>query len=166
MRLAFFICALFLLTACGGNKNKHEFSNQKEKMFYTDVNGMDYIRFPLIMPYEVMCVDLVEMNWVINLKDSIRFYSSITKVIEVEVTHDVILVRSTSTHQVMEGEKAKQWFVIIPSKKVEVGFTDETEFKDYLKLYGISVIKWIETNVAYKQFKETGCLPWIPGCSE
>jgi glucan-binding YG repeat protein len=166
MRLFLLLSIIVLLIACRGDKNKYKFANKKEKFFYTDHRGYDYIRFPLIMPYDVMCINVLEMNWRVDLKVGTDFYYSINKVKELSVMDSLILIHSTSMHQVEVSKDPKQWFVIVPSQRIEIGFSTEEEFKTYLKHYGIKEIKWVNVNQAYEQFEKTGCLPWILGCSE
>jgi preprotein translocase subunit SecF len=166
MKVPLLIYAILLLTACRGNKNKHDFRSKKEKDFYTDHKGYDYIRFPLIMPYDVMCIDVQEMNWRADLKGGTDFYFSINNVKNVAVINEIIMVYSISKHQVEVNKDPKKWFVIIPSKKLEIGFVNEVEFKAYLKTYGIHKIKWMDASQAYKKFEDTECLPWIKGCTE
>jgi hypothetical protein len=77
-----------------------------------------------------------------------------------------IFIHSLSEHQIIDGENPKQWFLIIPSKKIELGFLNEAELKSYVEQYNIIKINWIQAQDLYNQFKDSECLPWIPGCSE
>lgn len=127
---------------------------------------MDYVRFPLIYPYEVMNADFGDEKWIINLNGNIPFYGSVYKVSQIAVEKDIIMAYTDRTDRIFNDEAALQWFVLIPSKKIEVGFSSELEFKKYIHNCGVSDFLWWNVRDAYKKFKKTECLPWIPGCNE
>ncbi len=166
MHKIIFLSILIMFFSCCGDKNKHIFKTNAEKDFYTDYGGMDYSRFPLIFPYEVMNADFVEKKWIINLKIGYEFYNSIYKVKDIAVSNNIIFAHSTTINPVIEGRAPLQWFVIIPSKKIEIGFSTEMELLDYVKIFGISKISWKDVNDVSEEFKSSECLPWIPGCSK
>ena len=157
------LCLILLITSCRGEKNKFKFKTYEEKFFYTDCNGFDYIRFPLIMPYEAMCID--RENWIINLNPGVGYYLSINDILEVSVVDSMIFVHTNSTGFFDGDHEPWQWFVVIPSKKIEIGFSTKKEFEKYLEQFNTREINWINIENAYYQFKDTECLPWIPGCS-
>ena len=167
MRILILVCFVAILVSCRGHRNKHIFSSEDEKFFYTDCNGMDYIRFPLLMPYDVMCINFRgEKNWVTRLNQGFEFHHTINLIKEISVQNNIIFIHSLSEHQIIDGENPKQWFLIIPSKKIELGFLNEAELKSYVEQYNIIKINWIQAQDLYNQFKDSECLPWIPGCSE
>ena len=120
---------LVIIISCSRNKNKYPFANQKEKNFYTNCGGFDYIRFPLIYPYDVQNADVGSDKWIIDL-DLHELYNSIYKAKDVCVVDSIILAHSTSTNPIREGRKPLQWFVIVPSDSIEIGFSSETELKN------------------------------------
>jgi len=83
---------------------------------------------------------------------------------KVAVSNGTILAFSLSNQQIGLNNEPKKWFVIVPTKQIEIGFTREQEFLEYVKKLKINKIKWININNAYKQFEDTRCLPWIMGC--
>ena len=58
------------------------------------------------------------------------------------------------------------WFVLIPAKEIGEGFHAEDEFREYIQTLGIQNPDWQTPDEAYKKFKETGCLEWIPDCKQ
>jgi hypothetical protein len=125
---------------------------------------MDYVRFPLIYPYEVMNADFRDEKWIINLQNGVGTYLSVFMLEKVTVINDIILAQKEYTKTDLTREHPLIWFVIIPSKHIEEGFSTEIEFKKYLHKIGISEFKWWKVRDAYRKFERTGCLPWIPGC--
>lgn len=166
MRATLLLGLAIAFLSCNRSKNNHKFSSEKEQDFYTEHQGMDYIRFPLIMPYEVICTDLQEMNWLVDLKTNPNYYSSITKLQKIAISKGVISIYSMDNTLVTAGQEVWHWFVVFPSKKIEIGFSSEKAFNEYIKSNGITNLNWIEPNEAYHQFKKTECLPWIEGCSQ
>jgi len=163
IKIVFIFYILILFFSCRGNKNKFPFTNENEKFFYTDCCGFDYIRFPLIYPYEVMNAEVGSDKWIINLNFHMD-YNSIFMVKKICVIDSVILVNSTYPIPVEKGEKPLHWFVIIPSDSLEIGFNSEVELDNYIKQYNITKYKWKNVEDTYKEFKDTECLPWIFGC--
>lgn len=158
------ILFLFMLVCCG-KKNNYEYATQEEKYFYTDCGGLDYIRFPLIMPYDVMCIDFEKKNWVVDLQVGWTFDHEINEVDKLAVKDSVILIHSTSLHRLEDEEKPKQWFIIIPSQKIELYFTNEIEFTLYLKQLKINEVIWMNVEDVNNEFQSNSCLPWIPACN-
>ena len=58
------------------------------------------------------------------------------------------------------------WFVLIPNQEIAEGFHTETEFWEYIQTLGIQEIDWQTPGEAYEQFAKTGCLEWIPDCTQ
>jgi len=114
--------------ACRG-ENKAKFNTVKEKQFYTDFEGWEYIRIPLIIPYEVLSESKND-DWYLNLVEVCDFYYSIQQIDKISVLDTIILIHSSSTHQVSVKMKPKEWFVIIPSRKLEICFSSELDFKE------------------------------------
>lgn len=164
MKIIIYISIIFLFTACRHNRNENTFSNDHEKQFYTNFEGLGYIRIPLIMPYEILAENKND-NWYLNLIDGFDYYYSIQQIDKVAVIDSVILIHSASIRQVSKNIKPKQWFAIIPSKNVEIGFANEIDFKEYLNQCNITIVEWMEIESVFDRFKDTECLPWIKGCA-
>lgn len=163
----FVLISLLLIIVFGcGHKNKYPFKTKAEKLFYTDCAGMDYVRFPLIYPYEVMNADFNNEKWIINLQKGIGRYTSVYKLARVTVVNDLIMAQTEDSSDDIVDEAPLRLFVIIPSKQMEVGFSTEKEFNEYVNKCGIYKIRWWNVRDAFKKFEETDCLPWIPGCGE
>jgi hypothetical protein len=158
---------LVLIISCSRNKNKYSFANQKEKIFYTKYSGFDYIRFPLIYPYEAINGERGSDKWLIDLCFDFDYesYNSIYKVKGVCVVDSIILAYSTDSIPIIEGREPLQWFVIVPSDSIEMGFSSEVELKSYIKQYGITQYEWKDVDDTHKEFRKTGCLSWIAGCN-
>lgn len=137
--------------------------------FYSDIGDpkRDSFRIPLIKPYELTGTSYPG-SWGIKLyyhdtkpyTDPMHSFLGINSVAKFTVENGVIVAMTDKKL----GNERLQWFVIIPDKQVEVGFNNEAEFKKYIQTYNITEPSWFTTKEAYKQLKDTGCLPWIPGC--
>ncbi len=152
-----------ILVSCRG-ENKHHFNNSYEEAFYKDYQGMDCLRFPLIAPYEIKEIDDND-NWNLKLVRGFDHYLMISNVDKVAVTNGVILAHSEKASRFSSDIFTnKYWFVIIPSKNVEIGFENLAGFNSYLKEIKVNPVNWTTTSSAFNEFKKTGCLPWITGC--
>ncbi len=171
MRTFILILFIFSCISCQTNKNQLVFNNPQEHAFYTDNGGFDYIRFPLLMPYEAIAVsgDLFEeWRWMVRVHDTMNFKDwkfTIKKVKNVAVTKEVIMLYSTEDSYLYENHN-NHWYVFIPSKHLAKAFATEVEFQEYLKFYGILNISWLDADQAYEEFSETNCLSWIKGCNQ
>jgi len=127
-------------------------------------------RLPLLDPYVALLRDdSKNKEWRLTLKqnhrtreDPLKNYLYIIKIKQLSVEKGMLMVNSTYFSQDM----SLAWFVLIPSQKIETGFEREEEFRQYIARYGIQNPRWIAPQAAYKQFKETSCLYWIPDCMD
>jgi hypothetical protein len=131
--------------------------------FYTDDGGLDdYGRFPLIKPYDATNVDV----WSIDLhlppsKKSLHF-SSIHDISKIAVGNNVIMAYSPFMAQV--DERGLAWFVIVPDRSIETGFSNEADFLKSVHEFGIEKPTWLDPTAVFQVFTKTGCLEWIPDC--
>jgi hypothetical protein len=96
--------------------------------------GLDYIRLPFIKPYEALLTN-GRKQWQMNLFNS-ALNSSVVNIKTVYVENGAILLYSEKTY--LDGQDANQaWFVVVPAKHVEKGFSNENDFAEYLKSIGI-----------------------------
>lgn len=140
--------------------------------FYRDKGGWDSTRFPLIKPYYVIMVNR-DGDWQIPLPAEITskemyYYISLRYIEQIAVENDVIMIYTPFMEIVDEsiGQKVLHWFVLVPEKKVEVGFDNEADFLKYINSYGIDDPVWRKPDSIYEQFSKTRCLDWIPKCNE
>ena len=147
-----------------------QFRNQNVDPFYSDYGDGDFIRFPLIKPYEATYLNK-DTGWMINLpisprENGISSYLDILLPEKVAVKNNVIMVYTSykPEHLQASPEGILYWFVLLPEGKKEIGFSNETEFLSFIKGYGINNPDWQSIDAAFGQFRKTGCLSWIPGC--
>ena len=64
----------------------------------------------------------------------------------------------------INGEvKTEAWWVLDMKNEIEIAFTNEEEFLDYLKeKKGINNPEMIEIDKVWNQFKKEHYLPWFP----
>jgi hypothetical protein len=166
MKKNILICAVFIiifLTGCCGNKYKYD--NHEECSFYTNSSGYDYIRIPLIRPYEAICIDLEDRRWSINFKNGPLYYPAIYDVQKLAVIDSVILVYTDNTSRPVENQEPLLWFVIDLRKNQELGFSEQVKFNEYLMEMNIHKVKWLYVNDVYHQYVSSNCLPWISACN-
>ncbi len=128
----------------------------------------DSSRLPLLNPYVGMLPNgSGSREWYIDLEyfnkqqdDPLRDYVHIIEIKQLAIEKGVLMVNSTHVSKNM----SIAWFVLIPSQKIETGFEHEEEFRQYIAGYGIQNPRWMTPRAAYRQFKETSCLYWIPDC--
>lgn len=160
-----FIGLFMLLIACSFTRY------YSEDPFYSYNGEWDSIRFPLIKPYEVIDIGLGN-GWGMSLYPSpsikgIQGYIGIEDIEKISVIDGIIMVytRHKPYIDVTVGEKAVYWFVIIPAKKIEVGFDNEDDFLQYLNGENINEPTWEDPDSIFQRFQSTGCLKWIPDCN-
>ena len=163
MKTVIFFSLAFIFGSCR-QENKAIFNSENEKQFYTNFEGWGYIRIPLIFPYEILAEDLDD-NWHLKLSHNSNIYYDINEIKKFAIMDSVILIHSSEfIHSSIKNQKSKCWFALIPSKKIEMAFSNEVDLLAYVKQYNIELIKWMDVQSAFYQFKDTGCLPWIMGC--
>ena len=142
--------------------------------FYHNVGEWDTEYLPLIKPYKAVkflktAVD--KPNWKISSQafdETEILYAQIYDVRKIAVENNTIMAYSPDSFSDSEkraGIKILYWFVIVPDKKIETGFETEDEFLTYIHTFGIQQPKWVDPDVAFEQFFDTGCLDWIPDCN-
>jgi hypothetical protein len=160
-----FFILLFSLCGCGVGQNETKKSNPNTDPFYVDEKGFDFNRFPLIKPYEVITLNH-GAEWNLGLNDEIGFSHRVSNVRKVDVKQGLIIAYGNDSTYLNNRKVYEAWFVINSTTKEEKGFTTETEFLTYLKKQGIEKPEWKEVNAVFKQFLDTYCLEWIPGCKK
>jgi hypothetical protein len=135
--------------------------------FYVGAGESAFTRIPLIKPYEA--IDMGKNDWwVISLlydhkgNDLLGKYSNIGDVTKIAVENGQIMGFTPQS----DNNRLVNWFVLIPDKKIELGFADKADFLKYIQSYGLKEPNWITLDEAYQQFKSTGCLDWIPDCKK
>ena len=94
-------------------------------------------------------------------------YSHVKELEKFAVKDGVILAYSAYVDQQADAyvlNNFYHWFVMIASKNITKGFHTEEEFREYIKTLGIQDPDWQMPDEAYEQFRNTGCLEWIPDC--
>lgn len=142
---------------------------QSSDPFYRSTGGNDFLRIPLIQPYDAIRGD-ENHGWTIDLQVSpskeATYYISIKGVEKIAIEKGVILVYTPYSEESAEGlgEKVFYWFVLMPGKNTEKGFSNEQDFLIFIRDNGVQDPKWLDPDVLFQQFDKTGCLDWIPDC--
>ena len=153
------------LSGCWFSADKARKNNPNTDPFYVEASGFDYSRFPLINPYAIMTINRGK-EWNLGIKDDIGFSYNVTNVKKLYVKKGFILVYASDSTTINNKKVYEAWFVINPNNKEEKGFVTEQEFLNYLKKENIEKPEWREVNAVFKQFVDTYCLEWIPGCNK
>ncbi len=129
--------------------------------FFMSQGGWDYRRIALIEPYHAIDSNNDRL-WTIDLKtDSIRYQFSVGAT-ELDVIDNKYIV-TYAPNSVLGGEQFDEvWFIIIPEKDIEKGFTTEEKFLTYLKDTGIDHPNLTSVNELYKELGNKGYLKWFP----
>jgi len=165
------LASVIIITSCTKEKTQSNpmNNNTSKEPFYAEKGGFDYIRFPLTKPYEVLSLDKGK-KW--NIKPNytpkdLRNAASIFGIKKINYLNNKIIIAYCEDDGIVGGQLyPKSWFIIIPEKEITKGFTTEKDFIDYLKEQGVAEkeIQWNSPEDLFKQFSDTYCLPWIPGC--
>ncbi|GAB1472090.1 hypothetical protein MASR2M66_29680 [Chloroflexota bacterium] len=138
--------------------------------FYKYGNGSNYLRFPLIKPYDAIYLD-DGFGWRILLSGNILesnmyYYNQINDISKISVINKLIIVNSAYTQDIEEdiGEKQYYWFVLLPTQKTEQGFETESDLLSYLQMQGVLSVTWDTPDQIMEEFESTLCLDWIPNC--
>lgn len=111
-------------------------SCRQTNTFNTRRGGFDYIRIPLIKPYEALLLN-GKKEWGMNLYNG-ALNSSIVNIKSVNIVNHAILLNSRNTN--LNGQKINEaWFVVIPSKHIEQGFASHKDYVKFLNENGIIV---------------------------
>ena len=159
------LCIVLLTITCSCIfSSRFESSNP----FYVSSGDWDFLRLPLIEPYEIIKVD-ESLGWTMDLfiaPVEENYYRSVKKIEEIAIEKDIIFIHSSYIESSAEvlGKDVLFWFVIVPEAGIEKGFETEEEFLDYTQEIGIDTINWFDPLTAFQQFEKTGCLDWIPDC--
>jgi hypothetical protein len=157
----FIIVFLILTNSCSVFYSKF----QTNDPFYQSTGGLDFLRIPLIKPYDAIKGN-EKLGWEIDMKTNDTYYISIKGIEKIAIEKGIILIYTPYNEESAEGlgEKILYWFALIPSKGIEKGFDNEDDFIKYIQDYGIREPTWLDPNAVFKQFDKTGCLQWIPDC--
>ncbi len=157
-------CLLIMfLSGCWYGEDKARKNNPNTDSFYIEDSGFDYSRFPLIKPYEGMTLDHGD-KWDLGFNDDIGFSCRVINAKKLDVKEKFILVYAYDSTSINNHKVDEAWFVIDPENKKEKGFANEQEFLEYLKKEGIENPEWKDVTKVFKEFVDTYCLDWIPGC--
>ena len=135
---------------------------KKADDFYTTSRAFDFIRFPLIKPYQVMNIPHQNEQWDITMvpqngMEDIRAGN----VVKLSVVDSVIFaVCGDSTIYKDHWVKAA-WFIIIPRQKKEESFLSEVDFNRYIKANKLPIPQWIEPARVWNEFDTSNKLPWL-----
>lgn len=153
--LASIILLLMITGACSDkNESKKDLATEP---FYERDAGWDYMRIPLIKPYEA--IKLKGSNsWNIKLH-ALKLQMSISNVKKVDVVKNVIVAYADST--LLKGEEVPEaWFVIIPDQQIEKGFSKKEDLIDYLSTYNIDEISLHDIDKISDLFVEKWPIKW------
>jgi hypothetical protein len=150
--ICFLTLIVFLLDSC-----KHCDS------YYTKKGGFDYIRIPLLKPYDIKKVN---KDWTIQFtglaKSYPDMYTSSVCVKRINVI-DSIIIASCYNSWAIKGKVVDHlWCFIIPNRKVEASFDNESEFLDSLSYYTKKKPDFIDIEEIWLQYKDNGYLTWFP----
>lgn len=172
------IVSLSYLTSCAPPAQPTDQPVQHTDPFY-NINHDDYplLHLPMIKPIEAKRQD-GRSPWRVllpngpsvripNRQDVFIYAYAIEELEKFAVSNGVIMAYSAYVDQKADPyiqNSYFHWFVIIPEKQIAEGFHTEGEFRQYIQTLGIQDPEWQIPDEAYEQFKQTGCLEWIPDC--
>lgn len=148
--------------------------------FYNN-DGDDFPRnhLPLINPIEATR-ERSSSPWSLNLmpyapsvhvpnSKNVYVYGNVSPLEKISVKNGVIMAYSSDVDQQADAyiqDNYYHWFVMIPDKKIAIGFHTEDEFLQYIQTLGIQNPDWQTPDEAFDIFADTGCLDWIPDCPQ
>lgn len=158
------VLGLFLITFLGCNNvfKKNEKKVIQEEV-YTSRGGWDWIRVPLLKPYEVKKIDPdIEKNtWVLNFKRQLRNHAA-TNVKQVNVIDSTIYI-ACGDSTLFDFQYVKSaWYIISLKKNYEIGFTVESEFIKFIQENNYTAPYWYDLDSLSNVLGMGAKLPWFP----
>ena len=156
------IVLCIFLFSCGRTESKHDQDN-----FYNNFGGADWIRIPLLKPYEVQKTDpeIASNSWVIQFQSPLL--SSTYNVKQVSVQDSVIYIISGKIDEKNDSTILRNrnlptaWYILDTKKKIEEGFSNEAEFKSYIQKNSYPTPNWLDIDSLSESVGKDGTLPWI-----
>ena len=127
--------------------------------FYESTGGWDFVRIPLIEPYQAKGVN---GSWEIKLKESSISFNRIGPLTRIFVIDQVILAEAQDGHIHARNIEGPVWYVIVPDQKIEIQFEDKEEFETYLSSLGITSYELHDVVEVHREFVDRGRLDWFP----
>ncbi|RYE57186.1 MAG: hypothetical protein EOP48_06350 [Sphingobacteriales bacterium] len=161
---AFLISVLF--QACLGDNAKKRQTVQEDE-FYTEAGGWDWVRIPLIKPYQATTVISTNEKsiWNIDFKKGLGTYN-VRKIGVEDSTIYILSGRLDDTENILtllnNNNVPTAWYIIDTRSKVEKGFASEKEFDKYLISQGYKYPKWYDIDSLCEALGDGGEVPWIP----
>lgn len=157
-----------LLTSCSGQHEAKDDNSKQVDEFYTVTGGWDWIRIPLLKPYEAKKADSeIETNtWTIKFFNSLGPFS----IKKVDVKDSIVYLlcgkmdndNKEDSTLVNLRSVPTGWFVIDARTKTEQGFPSEAEFSKYISEKKYPVPEWHDIDSLSKALGNGGKVPWIP----
>jgi hypothetical protein len=134
--------------------------------FYAKKGGWDWIRVPLIDPYQVLKANPNSegSEWSINLDYSITKLSNARNVESVFVSDSIIMVLCGNDDEGtnLNNEKCHVAYYIYDLKRNRfLGFSEQHKFTEYVKGQKYSEPKWMNIDTLHKIFASGETLPWF-----
>ncbi|ATL49379.1 hypothetical protein COR50_20575 [Chitinophaga caeni] len=153
---------LSLLTSCWRQSDNGQAKDQQKQVdkFYTETGGWDWIRVPLIKPYEAKKIDpkLESSNWYIS-------YGKIDNAINVKDVSviDSIIYAYCGDSTLLDYKYIKAaWFIFDVKKNIKQGFSSESEFDNYLQSNNYPKPHWQDIDSISEMLGNGGQVPWMP----
>lgn len=160
------ILLIVSISACGYLENRNNQQENKKDDFYTVSGGWDWIRVPLLKPYEAKKADpeIKTNTWSIDFLNSLGTYN----VKRIDVQDSIIYILSGKVDEKNDSTLVNLrnvptgWYVIDTRTKAEKGFASEEEFKSYIKENNYPLPKWHDLDSLSIAFSDGKKLPWQP----
>lgn len=160
---------LALFYGCWNNSNNNK---KKQDDFYTITGGWDWVRVPLLKPYEVKKADpeIKTNSWGVEFFNTLGTYN----VKCVDVQDSVIYILSGKVDEKNDSALVNLrnvptgWYVIDTREKtekgfaVEKGFMSESEFNAYIKENKYPTPQWLNVDSLSNALAKGKKLPWFP----
>ena len=128
--------------------------------FYESTGGWDFVRIPLIEPYQAIGVN---GSWGIELfiDDIVLDYTG--EITALNITDNgIILAEALDGRFYARTLEGPIWYVVIPDQNIEIQFEDKEEFETYLSSLGITSYELHDVVELHREFVDRGRLDWFP----
>lgn len=157
---------IVLLASCRGQSEPKGSIPKEVDDFYTSTGGWDWIRIPLIKPYEATKVDpeIEASTWTIKFFNSLGPFN----IKRVDVKDSVIYLlcgkmdncNSDDSTLVNLKSVPTGWFVIDARTMKEKGFSSEAEFSRYIRQQKYYFPHWHDLDSLSEKLGKGEQLPW------
>ncbi|MFT6717070.1 MAG: hypothetical protein ACJA0Q_001721 [Saprospiraceae bacterium] len=169
MNIKIIILAVLVITISSCGLRNRDVKKEQQDEFYSVFGGWDWVRVPLIKPYELKnnSPKIDGSSWGLKLK-TVKWHSTYN-VKKVSVEDSVIFVKCGSigpndNDKTIIGTRnyPTAWYILDLKKDIESAFNNKNDFNTYCEENSYPIPTWHLVDSLRVRLSEKGKLPWFP----